>query len=1665
MVSLKVNFDTFVRLPMYQNAKKTYRLNQRINMLKLYKFFRFAAALCIAAGFSLTGQHAAAQCSINTSSPEGCVGVLTQFSSNGPGADSIVWDFGGAGTAKTNPSSFSFNSPGSRTVTVTYYTNGSSTCTQSINFNVNARPVADFNLVSGNDTQCFSGNQFCFADISQSSNPITSVEVLYGDFSGSTGVGGDVFCHTYTGTAGGYYSVYFKVTDSKGCSHDITKSNYVMVEPDLAIDFLQQQPPGCKRTDVPFTNLTPLNFQQVKSYTFDWGDGSSYTSNGSFMDSCTWNNPFHSYTDHGCFTVSLTVETHSGCKDVESKANYVCNINPDLTISEVSGRDGQCFPGNNFTFRHNIQSLSFPMGPFVWNFDDPNSGNRNLDRNNFNNASHSFTAPDLYKPTFSGSLGPCNFVAEVNILVKGPGATIENKMIPDIVADTQRHQCNIKDTVYFTNNSVFFLNDRFAYDDTATAAPLGSLAADASTKLYKNNTAFLARVPPVGSFLMDSVETVIDRYRWTDRKTGITEDYLVLASPLRSPLSIPYIVETLSKFNNFFGAVHGERAADHIKMVWDFDDDEAPNCTTWTKYKQDVWDFNKPVYTWYDPSHVDSITGEIGYYKYYRGDDERALEPLQNLFVDTTYEWKNCRYSRDLIPKHWYTPGEEKCYIVRLSMEDTTFMLPGDSIFYDNPRYYNPAAPSPAFGNDTFGQPGGVFSGDFIRFGPADRVPTVIFDYPPLLNSAGDTVYIRDPRCTDLILGYRRDMSKPQEAVDTVWQPARLWPNPNVQSGEICKTENTLVLSLTPPNASGMVYTAEAGVCYGPPPYGITFDWSATLPGCTQQYVWLNYDSTADRKGTPALDQWVPQDAFMLDPQTPWAMATMNMPPWPTTAWNQYNRNSVGDPCGNITVGLRILNGVNPGTNQPCIDEKWYHNMFRYMPISSDFTLTKVVGCNPMEVDLTLDYDVQDSLLAMSYSYQNTLSSSDTGDYWNEVDSVYRNRISPVTGDTVNYIITWKTDAAGNTFKVDSVPFVPGAGGLVGCGSELRLKKTRRLLFPNQGRYYVEVQASSTTGCTSLPGQASYVVIGHWKEASVDKPVVCVGDSVVFTDSALYFRTRPDPSGDLLLRYNFWRSPNADYYPGFPADTARRLPTTKKETVRWDLGEGVGMELQYAPFSYKFRLPGFYNVKAEYTDSLGCMDTVFIPVSVTGVDANFGHDLSIESCKPIITFSDSSVVYDPCFLREGIVCDSVIRYYWDFGDGNSLVTEYTVNGPPNRTPKHQYRDFGDYNVRLVVETKLGCFDTLVKTINLEGPRPRFEFSVDSVGCVPFTVYIRNISIDPSPVAQWIYDFGDGGTATVNSDSTMYHTYTRPGTFPVILRQIDGVPVAGMAECMDTFPKIIMKEVRVLPQNNVDFYADRIEVCKGDPITFTDSSDAIYTEYRWIFGDGTTLDTTAKKVVHSYNNVGIYTVRLLPTYTPLPGDPVCGGSKAIQVFVREVDASFTTDTSDRPRFKFTNTTVNGVNYWWDFSDGNGFVPCPQADPVNCPDAIHDFGDRVGDFTIRLVAQSPEGCYDTAYVEVSNYYQTDIFIPNIFTPNGDGSNDNFEVQIKSWVKYEIEIFNRHGDKVFESNDPNDPWNGRNFNTGNENTPGVYYVIIKYQLRGQPEKTYNGTVTLVR
>ena len=151
-------------------------------------------------------------------------------------------------------------------------------------------------------------------------------------------------------------------------------------------------------------------------------------------------------------------------------------------------------------------------------------------------------------------------------------------------------------------------------------------------------------------------------------------------------------------------------------------------------------------------------------------------------------------------------------------------------------------------------------------------------------------------------------------------------------------------------------------------------------------------------------------------------------------------------------------------------------------------------------------------------------------------------------------------------------------------------------------------------------------------------------------------------------------------------------------------------------------------------------------------------------------------------------------------------------------------------------------------------------------------------------------------------------------------------------------------------------------------------------------------------------------------------------------------------------QFTNLSEESDSYLWDFGFG---ATSEEENPVHVYPAA-------GTYEIRLIAFTNQNCADTI-VQTIRVDNVTLHAPTAFSPNGDGSNDEFYVGYVGIRSLTVKIFSRWGHQVYESDNPDFRWNGV---YKNDQVPeGVYVYVI--QGVGENDRQYErvGTVTVIR
>ena len=201
----------------------------------------------------------------------------------------------------------------------------------------------------------------------------------------------------------------------------------------------------------------------------------------------------------------------------------------------------------------------------------------------------------------------------------------------------------------------------------------------------------------------------------------------------------------------------------------------------------------------------------------------------------------------------------------------------------------------------------------------------------------------------------------------------------------------------------------------------------------------------------------------------------------------------------------------------------------------------------------------------------------------------------------------------------------------------------------------------------------------------------------------------------------------------------------------------------------------------------------------------------------------------------------------------------------------------------------------------------------------------------------------------------------------------------------------------------------------------------------------------------YDNIGCHVYTAIPTPVVVHDLP-----KADFKVLPDYVISIADPTVE---FVNTSTVLQNNTYFWNI--GN-FMHSSNTN-TSFTFGLHGF------MYVTLVATNEFGCSDTVtkVVEVKNDYG--LWVPNAFTPNGDGLNDDFRVSFSQYgldyTDFEMDIFDRWGEKLYSTKDILVGWNGGKYNKGEVVKEDIYVYKIRYKTAQKEVKYKTGHVTLIK
>jgi gliding motility-associated-like protein len=544
--------------------------------------------------------------------------------------------------------------------------------------------------------------------------------------------------------------------------------------------------------------------------------------------------------------------------------------------------------------------------------------------------------------------------------------------------------------------------------------------------------------------------------------------------------------------------------------------------------------------------------------------------------------------------------------------------------------------------------------------------------------------------------------------------------------------------------------------------------------------------------------------------------------------------------------------------------------------------------------------------------------------------------------------------------------------------------------------------------------------------------------------------------------------------------------STPGKSYLWDFGDGDS-STAYTPVHY-FKDTGVYHIWLKVDPTSSCGDSISAVAKIyPGLKAGFSY---LGNCLQFPTrFKNTSVI-----PYGGI--DSI---GWDFGDPASFND---TSGKQN--PVYQYTRPNTYAVAFTLTTTKGCVQSDTQSLRVYD-KPPLSLTPDTILCYPDRLQLSAQSL-LSGTYQWTpaYHIQNAGTATPE---------VYPGkdtTYRVTFTDTEG--------CVNTDSV----HLRVVSEIHVTA-GDDTTICAGDPVMLHATSDGDYV-FTWRDDAdqvvATSLDATAAPVQNKTYTVeaalgtchasDVTRVTAVPYPVPYaaPDTAICYGD---QILLRGGGGAFyrwtpggslndstlasplaspldstrytltVTDTLGCPKpvsqdilvgvippiraFAGNDTIVSiGQTIQLHASGGNQYRWSPFTG-LSDPDISDPLVDWRRDISYQVkVIQAPEGCF--AYDTINLRYITGpaIYVPNAFTPNGDGRNDVFRpIPVGITHLDYFRVYNRWGQLVFETTTYMQGWHG-GFKGKPADAGGYVWVVMGEDLHGKTI-TKKGTVILIR
>jgi PKD repeat protein len=1532
------------------------------------------------------------QASVNAQTPvasfsagtiTGCAPLTVNFINQSTSADSYFWDFGNGNTSTlVNPTTV-YIAPGSFTVTliaINSLSGSRDTLVVSNYIFVPTTPIADF--TASVLTGCTNSNNFTFTNLS-----IDGASYVWDFGDGNTSTLANP-SHTYT--TPGIYTVKLIAINSYGCTDVKTISAYLTVYQAPVANFTVNQQSSCNQNDVfAFTNTST----GATSWLWNFGDGLTSTNQ----------NPSHTYSLQGAFTVSLIVTSANGCTDTVTHSAFI-NIGATLVPSFTLNSQTGCVP-----FTANFMSTVANATSWSWNFGDGTTSN-------MEDPSHIYNSPGNYNITLSvTTTSGCNgTVTMPNFIVVDPLPVAQFSVTNPTGCAPQQ--------VNFANSSTGASSWLWNFGNGTTSTDQNPIVNYSTPGTFDVTLTVFSVNGCSATQTINQAVTI----------NGITAAYSGIPRVGCAPLPVSFT---------------GSSTPNAVSWSWNFGDGSTSTLQNPVHVYTATGNYSVTLAVTSAQGCIDTITRVPyirvvdGFTPYTVPDTIVVCTPPGIVgFIDPTngsnqwlWNFGDGDSSNQQNPVHTYTvPG---IYIVTLS----TSMAGGCSQFFNPFAIVNvlPFVTSPI--TSLIVSPCGPFTVQLDN--STLNVASYLWDFGDGTTSTlQNPIHTYSQQGTYQISLLLTAVNGCQTSLSTSVTFGH--DNPIVISNNDACQDDVINFSLNPLSS---FTSANWNFGDGTTSSQLEPSHAYSSTGTFQVDVTIIDTDGCQFSYTSATDVLIsnPVAAFAADlPHegcVPFAVHFNNLSVGTTSySWDfgDGGTSTVLNPNHNYNVA-GVYSVTLVATTNGCSRSITIPDLITANQAVAEFSFTPTTGCLPLTATFT-----DQSVNPVSWLW----------DFGDGATSTLQNPIHTFTIDPTSNVSLTIVDVNGctrtkNHSNVNPVIPVVNVNDSIGCRPLLvnfstttnaqtylwdfgdgttSILKNPTHLYTQAGVYTVTLSCGLALGCTAITVKQDFIHVnapvsefmsptvsvcapslvnfvnqstgatswlwnfGDGTSSSNENPAHIYNIPGTYTVSLISYTADGCPDTMVKPQYIVVPGTYSDFTLASNLNCLNTLAqfvdlSINATTWFWNFGDGFTSTLQNP--SHLYADTGSYVVTLITTDNTGCSSfySSANPIVIHEIPVANGVVDITSGCEPVtVSFSSNS--------------SGSLNYTWNFGNGDSSNIQ---------NPSYTYLTPGIYFPYLIAYNNYGCSDTfqIASPIHVN-PVPVAAFMPSAiVGCTPFQVSFNNNSQQLS-TATYQWDFGNGVQSTLENPVTVFNT---AGVYTVTL------VVSNIEGCTDTISITITVNQSPIAQGTLS----DLSGCAPHLLNFASASQ-FASNLLWDFGDGNNsiLDTTQ----HVYLTAGNYFPNLI-AYSSIG----CTDTLffATPIVVHPIpQALFSVDqTAACPGtgFQFINQSQpsTGLNYFWTIGGTNYLTENPIV-VLNSP----------GFYTAGLIVSNQFGCSDT--LVKTDYLQVYDTLPPLVSPILSVSvinntqveiiwQNNAELDLGAYILYRRNNSTGVYDEVYRDNNP--------------------------------------------